>query len=454
MTEIDERDYDEFLEGVFFFLRLDAAQIIGHMQIHREDAFTFIRHFSGHGNAFCTRAGMERMRQLIKRRVRALPNGSDCDTEDLLHEFSELIGPSLKEGQDHGKGLEETFEDVFAVALSKVTNQHKGFTFHLPCVLAGAQSPAEFNIGPVTFTTVSVFEVRLASLNSDLREFDERIRDLEFLHYIRQFGWIASVKVPPCSLSVSKFRAELAARTAINIVRVWFGLGHGERMRLVHTEPATSGFSKFLMESDGKISLNWSRKSEGAPVVADWFTQVDVHHHKLASWLLNDIVNDKRSELAERLIDALSWFGDAAFEPSPGAKIAKLVMLLERLTATARRFSKKRFCRRIAILALDDDADFGNKYWAAYEFYNARSGITHGANSQTSVEHWAALKDANALITNSIFRAFEVYQLIHFGEGGSPRSLKAFFDQQENHWLFLTKSLDAELVAKDKLIQF
>jgi hypothetical protein len=39
-------------------------------------------------------------------------------------------------------------------------------------------------------------------------------------------------------------------------------------------------------------------------------------------------VFDERIEASERLIDALSWFGDAAFEPSPGAKIAKLVTLL------------------------------------------------------------------------------------------------------------------------------
>src|SRR5260370_16161392 len=107
-------------------------------------------------------------------------------------------------------------------------------------------------------------------------------------------------------------------------------------------------------------------------------------------------------------------------------------MLLERLTTTTKRFSKKRFCRRIAILALDDDADFTAKYWAAYDFYNARSAIAHGASSQSSDEHWVALRQAQPLVTNSIFRAMEVYSLVRFGRPELPRSLDAFFCQQEN----------------------
>jgi hypothetical protein len=294
------------------------------------------------------------------------------------------------------------------------------------------------------------FETQLASLGSTELEFDEGIRDANFIDYIRQFGWIVSVKVPSCSRRIAEGRAELAARTGINIVRVWFGLGHGTRMRLVHTEPATSTFSKFLVQSDKQISLSWSRTAEGASVVDGWFSQVNVEHHKLVSWLLRDIVFDERSEIVERLIDALSWFGDAAFEPSPGAKIAKLVMLLERLTTTTKRFSKRRFCRRIAILASDSDADFSAKYWGAYDFYNARSAIAHGSSSQSSSKHWSALRQAQPLVTNSIFGAMEVYSLIRFRRPGTPRSLQAFFEQQEKRWSTFSNPLDAELVARDK----
>ncbi len=450
MTSEDRNDYEGFLEGVVFFLRLAPEQAMEHIRLHKEDGFPQIRHFSGQGSALCTKAGMNHLQLLVQRRIHALDNGKDFDYQDVVDEIAERVGPALKAGAEKGEDAEDTFECVFASALKIAKDQQRKSTYHFPCVLAGAKSPQEFTVGPVKFTVASLFESRLASLSSTEMQFDENIRNAEFIHYIRQFGWLASVNVPPCTPRISQNRAELAGRTAINIVRVWFGLGHGRRMRLVHVEPATSGFSKYLVEANNEISLSWSRTAEGAAVVDGWFDQVDVRHHKLASWLLRDIVFDECTEIVERLIDALSWFGDAAFEPSPGAKIAKLVMLLERLTTTTKKFSKKRFCRRVAILSTNDNADFAAKYWAAYEFYNARSAIAHGSSSQAASEHWAALREAQPMITNSIFRAMEVYSLIRFGRPGSPRSVRGFFDQQENRWLSLTNSLDAELAAKDR----
>jgi len=450
MTSEDQNDYERFLDGITFFLRLTPEQVMEHMKLHKEDSFPQIRHFSGQGYASCTRDGMNHLELLAKRRIQALNNGKDFDCQEVVHEISERIGPSLKEGIQNEENTESTFERVFTSALKSAEGQQKKSTYHFPCVLTGAKSPKEFIVGPVRFTVASLFESRLASLSPVETQFNESVRSDELISYIRQFGWIASVNVPACSPGISKSRAELAARTAINIVRVWFGLGYGRRMRLVHIEPATSGFSKYLVEADNEISVTWSRTSEGASVVDGWFDQVDVEHLKLASWLLRDIVFDERTEIVERLIDALSWFGDAAFEPSPGAKIAKLVMLLERLTTTTKKFSKKRFCRRVAILALDDDADFAAKYWAAYEFYNARSAIAHGSSSQSFSEHWKALWEAQPLITNSLFRAMEVYSLIRFGRPALPRSLQAFFDRQENRFSSLTDVLDVELKAKDK----
>jgi hypothetical protein len=116
--------------------------------------------------------------------------------------------------------------------------------------------------------------------------------------------------------------------------------------------------------------------------------------------------------------------------------------LLERLTTTARRFSKKRFCRRTAILAQNDDGDFTQKYWAAYALYNARSEITHGSKSQFDEGHWSELRQAQATITNSLYRAMEVYSLIRFGRSHQPPTLQEFFDQQENRWAGLWKNLD------------
>ena len=48
-----------------------------------------------------------------------------------------------------------------------------------------------------------------------------------------------------------------------------------------------------------------------------------------------------------------------------------------------------------------------------------------------------------------LFRAMEIYSL-RFAATGRPKTLDAFFEQQESRWATIWKSLDAELVSKDR----
>ncbi len=270
----DEEDYEAFLEGVTFFLRLTVEQMKEHLDLHPEDGFAMIRHPGGRGSALCTKLGWDRMRNIVDRRLASLPDGKDMDVEEVLQEISELIAPSLDEGVKKGESAEQIFECVYASALRNVEANKHDHIYHFPCVLAGAASPEQFTLGPVRFAIASVFEAELASMASRDFEIEEQIKEKEFIDYLRQFGWVVSVTIPQCSRRIALQRAELAARTAINVVRAWFGLEYGKRMRLVHAEPATSSFTKFVVQSNKEISLSWTRKSEGASVIDGWFSQV------------------------------------------------------------------------------------------------------------------------------------------------------------------------------------
>jgi hypothetical protein len=449
MSTQDEKDLDGFFKGLAFSSPLSNEQV---RDLLADGARLDLRHYSGQGSALCTKAGFQNLESLIVRRVHSLKDGRTYDSEEVLRDVADKICPALSDGALRGEDESTVFENVFTSALKFVAEGRKKSSYHFPVVLAGAKSPDEFEIGPVKFRNASRFATWLSELNSDKTDIDERIERHEFTRYMERFGWMASVRVPSCSSEIARVRAELAVRTAVNIVRVWFGLGHGSRMRLVHAEPAVSNSSDYLIEVDRAISLCSSRTWEGAVVADGWLSQVHALHHRVASWLIRDIVFDERTEIVERLIDALSWFGDAAFEPSPGAKVAKLAMLLERITSSAnnKRFSKPRFCRRIAILASENEEDFKVKYWDAYRLYNARSAITHGASSQASDEHWPALRESQKMITNSIFGAMEVYGLLRFGRQGRSNSLQSFFDQEENRWSSVTKPLDVELKTEDQ----
>ena len=61
----------------------------------------------------------------------------------------------------------------------------------------------------------------------------------------------------------------------------------------------------------------------------DWLVYVKRHWEfwNRAGHLLKAATLGNKSEITSRMIDALGWFGEAAFEPTPGTKIVKYVLL-------------------------------------------------------------------------------------------------------------------------------
>ncbi len=50
MSPEEKGDYDEFLEGVFFFLKMKPEEIIEHIKVRGEEAFPQLRHFGEFGS--------------------------------------------------------------------------------------------------------------------------------------------------------------------------------------------------------------------------------------------------------------------------------------------------------------------------------------------------------------------------------------------------------------------
>jgi hypothetical protein len=158
MTRDDQNDYEAFLEGVTFFMKLDFEDTKKHLEAHPEDGFSMIRHPSGQGSALCTNAGWDQMRSLVGRRLASLPDGKDLDLEEVLQQIGQHIAPSLREGLNKGSSEQDIFERVFESALKNVADGTEEQIYHFPCVLAGAKSPTQFTVGPVRFAIASVFE--------------------------------------------------------------------------------------------------------------------------------------------------------------------------------------------------------------------------------------------------------------------------------------------------------
>jgi hypothetical protein len=142
-------------------------------------------------------------------------------------------------------------------------------------------------------------------------------------------------------------------------------------MRVAHIAFTQPSATEFAVTSNGEFDLVWSRKASGALVEKDWYVAMQKWQGfwALAAHFLATTLLGRRSEISYRVENALTWFGDSAFESAAGTQIVNFVAALERLTTTE-AFSTHKFCSRVAILACEKDEDFEKSYWGAFEVHS------------------------------------------------------------------------------------
>lgn len=448
-SDLDDDDFNEFIEGIVSYLRLPPEEAMKRIQENPRDGLSTLVKNSDGSLMLSTSTGRKRLRALVKRRFERLEDAWTLDIEEVFTRIGETTVPMLRKATV-GQSLIKVFEDVFQAAIEESRANRKTRTHHFPCVLTSTRVPARFDFGPVRFCSAEEFANDLKKALQEQPDLERDLRIFKVSEYYERYGWIVSIKTGRMSKDAAQNLAELTGRTAINIIRVWFGLSYGRRMRLVHLEPATSNKDVFLVEEDGKLSTRGSSTGEAAIVMDAWLDQVSQRDRNIVGHFLMDLIRNQKSDLQERLVDSLSWFGDATFEPSPGAKIIKLATLLERLTTLGHRFSKRRFCTRLALLCSDNDNDFEQIFWIAYDFYNARSSIVHGSQSQDVESHWSALQEGEKLATKSILGYLQLFAIFKFGNAHSPRSLQGYFDKESHGVHILIQRLEKEMVSRDR----
>jgi hypothetical protein len=343
--------------------------------------------------------------------------------------------------------------------VADAATHHVERIYHFPCVLISPREPPRFQIGSVLFTTAKSFR---ETFGAEIQQYIEQNHDQEysstrvdeFEKFVIPFGWIGTVKVPPSAEECSQRRAELAISTSINLLRLVFGVQHARDMRLAHLTPSRSPHSEHAISQNGKLRFVWSRKTPGAFIGGDWHLQLGKRDDFLrdAARIINATIEGKRSEVADRVIDALTWFGDAAFESAAGTQIVNFVAALERLTTTE-WFKTHLFCSRIAFLSHNDEADFEKRYWDAYTIHNARSAVIHGGRSpgHPIFQRWVRL--SHEVTRNALFRGLEVHGVLENNPNSASdlAHLRNFFDSQQSRRAVLLKELRAKLGVKEEI---
>jgi len=433
--QLDLRDFWRIHDGLEAYAKLDTRGMMERLKAHKEDAFCEVTGYDGKGKRMCTRDGYDAIYSLAERHRDSMPVPYDYSVKELVDGIrSHFVRAIVDEKYD-----EPALARVLAEAVADADKNHIVRTYHFPCVVVPYDEPRQFRIGVVAFTAANSFRQAVAAEiqqylegSSDQAYATDRVARFE--EYISRLGWVASVTIPPCAEESATRRAEVAVTTAINLLRLVFGVDYGRDMRLAHSAHVQPLHTEHAVSQNGKLGFVLLRKVSGALVEKNWYLHMDKWQDfwRGAAHLMSTTVVGKRSEVAERVTDALTWFGDAAFESAPGVQIVNFVAALERLTTTE-SFRTHHFCSRVALLAFEDDSTFEKTYWDAYAIYTARSGVIHGGFSPSSPTLRETVRLAHDVTRNALFRALEVHCLLDDSSKLSDlANLQNFFGNEQS----------------------
>lgn len=340
-----------------------------------------------------------------------------------LEKFVPLVGIEIIRSfiEEGAKVNFENIELALAKAYEVITEKHEAMTHYLPCAAMSSGDVKRFQIGPVEFVPQKEFfdelreeldeypelaakrgeEVLAAWKGEDrsgLRTVEDFRRDggkfVEALkEYYKEFSWVVVVPVPPCSESVSRSKALFAARGALNIIKLLLGASVSDRMRIGEDSSDPLRFQRLVRRGNGELQISGHWRLNGNPVQGHWedLLQSESKPYVLALNRLFEIVVDspRPPYLCEKFFRALSWFGDAVADPSPGPRIVKYVSAIESIVGTGKESTGSEEFKVTSVVltrasCLYADA-MGIEVKAARKeldaIYEWRSGLVHGSLS-------------------------------------------------------------------------
>jgi hypothetical protein len=298
---------------------------------------------------------------------------------------------------------------------------HEAITHYIPCAAMFSWGSKAFKIGPVEFVPQELF---FEAIGDDLNQYPDlaatrgeellaawRGKDRSGLksadefrcdgeksveavnNYYREYPWVTVVSVSPCSERVSRDRAVFAVRGAVNIIKLLLGASASDRMRVAEDSADPLRFHRLFRLSNGELNISSHWRLNGNPAQGNWddFLESDVEPYLLALNRVLEIVtvSPEPPYLCAKFFRALSWFGDAVSEPSPGPRIVKYVSAIESIVGTGKKdiesgdskVTSMVLTRAGHLYAKAMSIEFKEAEKQLGKIYGWRSGLVHGSLS-------------------------------------------------------------------------
>jgi len=219
----------------------------------------------------------------------------------------------------------------------------------------------------------------------DDRYYDFFIKD----HSHTSFNCLLSITIPKCSNKMSESRAQNVAKFIYGVIEVFTASYRlkANQINLINS-PTKSDMSHHIVSNcdeywiSGSYSFGEDLQDFWNSFEEDLETDLGLVIKKLT---LQAVSPSNKEILADRLIDAFHWFGDASRDSNSSAQVIKLVTALERLVTVKdeekNRAITENFCRRVSCLVAIYHGEIDEWYNKSKKTYKLRSDLVHGSQS-------------------------------------------------------------------------
>ncbi|WP_201598796.1 HEPN domain-containing protein [Psychrobacter vallis] len=203
------------------------------------------------------------------------------------------------------------------------------------------------------------------------------------------FNCLLSITIPKCSNKMSESRAQNVAAFIYGVIKV-FTTSYEIKANQVNlmNNPIKNNINHYIASSRDKYWIGGSY-AFGEDLQDFWNTFEEDLETDLGlvikKLILRAASPTNKECLADRLIDAFYWFGDASRDNNSSAQVVKLVTAMERLVTVKNEEKNKditeNFCRRVSCLIAIYHSEIDARYKESKKMYKLRSDFVHGSQS-------------------------------------------------------------------------
>lgn len=310
--------------------------------------------------------------------VRQSKSCKNATVREYIQEIKEALYLHLIDNREFNQS---NCSKLISKVKNNINNRYKNITYYIPFEAPSFGKENELKIGNIKIIHKDTIFQKIK---------DDKYYD-SFIGTDKQEKYNCLIKIPISdhSQELSEIKAKSISEIIYGIVKVFTtSYGFDANYLSLQNHPINNNIVHYITKKDDQYAINGSY-SFGEDLKIFWENFEEDLKGDLGliieKLILRASSNNSNELLADRLLDAFYWFGDASRDTNKNAQVVKLVTAIERLV-TIKKTDKnetitENFSLRTSCLVSIFSGEIGKWSYQAKSMYKLRSDLVHGSRS-------------------------------------------------------------------------